>query len=54
MVDANNRIRCMPPGNTEQSLDLAWRIEIADDGGHPVARIYCAEIIAASALQVRH
>jgi hypothetical protein len=54
MIEANTRIRCMSLGVAQSDVHPVWRVEIADDDGHPVARIYCMEVIAASAVRAAH
>lgn len=48
MVTANSRVRKMMRQTPHPGFDPNGRIEIVDCDGQPVARIYCAEAIAAS------
>lgn len=44
MAQASSRISSMV-GSAGQTFDPRGRIEITDRDGHPVARIYCAEVL---------
>jgi hypothetical protein len=46
MARANGWICSMGGCPASQRFDPHGRVEIADHDGHPVARIYCAEVLA--------
>ena len=48
MAQVNGRLSSMVRQRPSDQFDPSGRIEIADYGGRPVARIYCAEVLAPS------
>jgi hypothetical protein len=48
LIHANMNVRSLIGRTSMRPFDPKGRIDIADSEGHPVGRVYCAEVIAAS------